>query len=140
MGNAFQIHLDAVREYLDLKLDSHAAITGVEKIKETALSVDKEEETAAEDKEDDLAADEAEERAQKTTVEEDTARAENASTNIIHKGGITTAGAETNKNNNEKKGAGAKEEGHVAEEDEISIQKIPPLLYLDEEKDKHTKY
>jgi len=62
--------------------------------------------------------------------------AENASTNIIHKGGITTAETETNKANNEKKGAEAKEEGHVAEEDEIGIQKIPPLLYLDEEKDK----
>ena len=33
-------------------------------------------------------------------------------------------------------GAEAKEEGHVVEEDEISIQKILPLLYLDEEKDK----
>ena len=61
---------------------------------------------------------------------------ENASTNIIHKGGITTAGAENNKNNNEKKGARAKEEGHMAEEDEISIQQILPLRYLDEEKDK----
>ena len=46
---------------------------------------------------------------QKTTVEEDTTAAENSSNNIIHKGGIATAGAETNKSKNEKKGAEAKE-------------------------------
>ena len=103
---------------------------GVENIDETASSIDKAEEIAAEAKEDDCVVAEAKERAQKTTVEEDTAMAENDSKNIIHKGGIKTAGAETNKDKNEKKGAEAKEEGHVAEEDRISIQK------LDVEKDK----
>ena len=50
--------------------------------------------------------------------------AKNASTNIIHMGGITTAGAETYKNQNEKKGTEAKEDGHVAEEDGIGNQKM----------------
>ena len=136
MGNTLHSHLDAVKEYLDQKFDSHAPIACMENIDETVLNANKEEETAAEAKEDDHVAEEAKERAQKTTVEEDTATAETASTNIIHKGGITSARAETNKNINEKKGTEAKEEGQVAEEDEISIQKIPPLLYLDEEKDK----
>ena len=135
-GPALQTHLEAMRGYLDQKFDSHALIAGVENFDETALSVGKKEETVAEAKEDDLVAEEAKECAQTMTVEEDTATAENVSTNITRKGKITTAGAETNKSKNEKKGAEAKEEGHVAEEDGISIQKIPPLLCLDEEKDK----
>ena len=67
----------------------------METIDETVLSVDKEEETAVEAKEEDLVAEEAKECAQTMTVEEDTATAENASTNIIHKGEKKTAGAET---------------------------------------------
>ena len=75
-GNVFQSHLDAVREYLDQKFDSHAPIAGMENIDKTALIVDKEEETAAETKEDDLVAEEAKERAQTMTVKEDTATVE----------------------------------------------------------------
>ena len=68
---------------MDRKFDSHAPIAGMETIDETALSVDKEEETAAEAKEEDLIAEEAEKCAQMMTIEEDTVAAENASTNII---------------------------------------------------------
>ena len=91
---------------------------------ETVVSVDNEEEIAAEAKEDDLVADEAKERAQTMTVEEDTATAGNSSTNIIHKRRIKTVGEETNKGKNEKNAAEAKEEGHMAEEDGIRIQKM----------------
>ena len=87
-------------ECMNRKFDSHATIAGVETIDETALSMDKEEETAAEAREEDLAAEEAKERAQTMTIEEDTATAENTSTNIIHKGGIKTARAETTKDKN----------------------------------------
>ena len=129
-GNALQTHLDTVREYLDQEFDSRAPIADVENIDKALSSIDKAEETAGKAKEDNDVAEEAEERAQKTTIEEDTAMAENDSNNIIHKGGIKTVGAETNKDKNEKKGAEAKEEGCMAEEDGISIQK------LDAEKDK----
>ena len=115
MGNAFQIQLDAVREYLDLKLDSHAPIAGVENITETTLSVDKEEEATAKAKETDF------ELAQRTPIEKDTSMAENASTNIIHKGEITTVGTEMNHRKNEKTEDEAKEGGQVAEEDGITI-------------------
>ena len=41
MMNALQYQLDAVREHLDQKLDSHAPIVSVKNIDETALSIDK---------------------------------------------------------------------------------------------------
>ena len=124
IGKTMRQHLDAVMEYMDRKFDSRAPVAGMEQIDETVLSVDEEEEIAAGAKEEDLVAEEAEERAQTMTFEEDTAMAENDSNNIIHNGGIKTAGAEMNKDKNEKKGAEAKEEGHVEEEDGINIQKM----------------
>ena len=114
ISKALRQHLDAVMECMDRKFDSHATIAGVETIDETALSVDKEEETAEKAKEEDAVAEEAKVYAQTITIEEDTAMAENASTNIIHKSGIKTVGAETTKDKNEKKGAEAKELSVIA--------------------------
>ena len=133
-------HLDAVMDYMDRKFDSHAPIAGMEQIDETVLSVDMDrkfdsyapiagteqidETVLSVDKEEDLEAEGAEERAQTMSVEEDTAMAVKWQQQHHPQQRNKIAGAETNKNKIEKKGAEAKEEGHVAEEDRINIQKM----------------
>ena len=79
---------------MDQKFDSLAPIVGVEITDKTTCGVDKEDETAAEAKADDLVAEKDKECAQTMNVEEDTATAENTSTKIINKDGITTARTE----------------------------------------------
>ena len=64
-------------------------------------------------KEDFLVAEDDKERAQTMNVEEDTAPAENTSTKIIDKDGITTAGAETAVDVYHLKSGESKEESHA---------------------------